>query len=359
METVDYSGWKPDDLLTALERAGRHPAPALLEACLRRGAALVPGLLALLAADHDETWTDDDPRWYGCIHAGLILIERREEAALPVFETIYRDPEREEFLGDWFSIRLPLYGPALVPHFSRIAGDEQANEWSRISAVSVLNDTGRLDEAAREPVIAFLRTQLPPLRDDGTLLLPDPSLTTEEAIAYWTWVVSGLADLRDEASREQALALFDAGLVDESVLGDRETYLDILAGREEFPAHESITLQEFYARTLSADEAAPLPEDESDEMIRMMEQIQQKTGWGEAEMEAFVAQLSRHVDEEGNLYEEDVLRELDRRLASAPQRRIGRNERVTIRDPRTGRTETLKYKHAIQKLEQGWELVHG
>ncbi|MGI9175426.1 MAG: hypothetical protein ACR2GR_08940 [Rhodothermales bacterium] len=38
-------------------------------------------------------------------------------------------------------------------------------------------------------------------------------------------------------------------------------------------------------------------------------------------------------------------------------RKIGRNERVTIRHPETGAEETLKFKHAERKLNQGWSLV--
>src|SRR5690606_37104348 len=37
--------------------------------------------------------------------------------------------------------------------------------------------------------------------------------------------------------------------------------------------------------------------------------------------------------------------------------KIGRNERVTIQNPATGQTQTLKYKHAERKLEEGWVLI--
>lgn len=38
-------------------------------------------------------------------------------------------------------------------------------------------------------------------------------------------------------------------------------------------------------------------------------------------------------------------------------RKIGRNEKVTIKDPKTGKEESLKYKNALSKLEDGWQLV--
>ena len=37
--------------------------------------------------------------------------------------------------------------------------------------------------------------------------------------------------------------------------------------------------------------------------------------------------------------------------------KIGRNDRVTIQNPSTGATETLKYKHAEKKIQRGWTLV--
>lgn len=53
-------------------------------------------------------------------------------------------------------------------------------------------------------------------------------------------------------------------------------------------------------------------------------------------------------------------RERDPSVKSQPvvvENKIGRNETVTIQNPSTGATETLKYKHAIKKLERGWTLV--
>ncbi len=37
--------------------------------------------------------------------------------------------------------------------------------------------------------------------------------------------------------------------------------------------------------------------------------------------------------------------------------KIGRNDRVTIQNPSTGQTQTLKYKHAERKLDEGWILL--
>ncbi len=73
-----YTSASPEHLLEALEQAGRTPNSALLEACLDRREALIPGLLKVLEAGigqgYDEEWDEDDPRWYREVHAGLFLI---------------------------------------------------------------------------------------------------------------------------------------------------------------------------------------------------------------------------------------------------------------------------------------------
>ncbi|MEX0746999.1 MAG: preprotein translocase subunit SecA, partial [Rhodothermales bacterium] len=37
--------------------------------------------------------------------------------------------------------------------------------------------------------------------------------------------------------------------------------------------------------------------------------------------------------------------------------KIGRNDKVTIQNPATGQTQTLKYKQAQRKIEEGWVLI--
>ncbi len=39
------------------------------------------------------------------------------------------------------------------------------------------------------------------------------------------------------------------------------------------------------------------------------------------------------------------------------ERKVGRNEKVTIRDPESGEEQTLKYKQAEAMLAQGWKIV--
>ena len=55
-------------------------------------------------------------------------------------------------------------------------------------------------------------------------------------------------------------------------------------------------------------------------------------------------------------------RERDPSAESTPEpvvveRQIGRNEMVVVLDPSTGRQESMKYKHAQKKIEEGWSLI--
>jgi hypothetical protein len=45
------------------------------------------------------------------------------------------------------------------------------------------------------------------------------------------------------------------------------------------------------------------------------------------------------------------------RLPTSVEKEPGRNDHVTIMNPSTGEEETLKYKHALSKLNSGWMLV--
>jgi hypothetical protein len=55
-------------------------------------------------------------------------------------------------------------------------------------------------------------------------------------------------------------------------------------------------------------------------------------------------------------------RERDPSAESTPEpvvveKQIGRNEMVVVLDPSTGRQESMKYKHAQKKIEEGWTLI--
>ena len=129
-----YTSASPEHLLEALEQAGRTPDRALLEACLDRREALIPGLLKVLEAGieqgDDEAWDKDDPRWYREVHAGLFLIAFREEKALPLFADVFRDEERDTLL-EWFERAFVHYGPPAVDMLIDLLKDRNAYLWGR------------------------------------------------------------------------------------------------------------------------------------------------------------------------------------------------------------------------------------
>jgi hypothetical protein len=121
---ADYHSLSADELLAALETAGRGPEPDLIRACLERREELTPGLLDMLAEGADPDWDGEDPRVFRDVHAGLLLCAFREPAALPVFDQVFRDPDRESLL-EWFDQELPAaYGPAAVPMLMDLMNDK-------------------------------------------------------------------------------------------------------------------------------------------------------------------------------------------------------------------------------------------
>ena len=217
---VDYRSLSADELLTVLEQAGRTPDLDLIRACLERQEELTPGLLEMLAEGGDEDWEPGDPRWYREVHAGLLLIAFREPAALPIFAEIFRDEERENLI-EWFSTKLPAYGPAATQMVIDLLNDDSAYEFARIVSTEMLAAIALHHSGERERILEVLRAQLPPLGEDGTLALP-PGVRFQE---IWTWVASALADLRDTDSQPQVMALYKRGLMDDSVMGGLEDYL--------------------------------------------------------------------------------------------------------------------------------------
>lgn len=223
---MKYENASAAELLSALEWAGRTPDLDLIRAALDRPDELTPGLLKMLAADPLETYDDleddpdDDPRIYADIHAGLLLIAYREEQALPIFAEIFRNEEREH-LVEWFGTELHHYGPAAVPTLLELAQDKETYEFGRASAPELLAEIGRQHPETRDTIVAGLRALLPPLQADGSLDLP-PDAGYDE---IWSWAAFALTTLQDRESQPQIVALYEANLIDEFVMGDRDSYL--------------------------------------------------------------------------------------------------------------------------------------
>ncbi len=233
---IDYTACPPEHLLDALENAGRTPERALLQACLDRQDELTPGLLKMLQEGveqgDDEGWDDDDPRWYRDIHAGLLLLAFREEKALPIFIEAFGDEMRENLL-EWVDTSFQHYGPPAVEPLIALLRDRKAFSWGRIRAAGWLADIARLHPETRARVVEALRARLPRLDEEGRFVIP-PAYD-EDQVELWTFVAFDLAELKDTASQPQVLALYDAELIDEMVMGGADDYLEMFSEDRRLP----------------------------------------------------------------------------------------------------------------------------
>ncbi len=225
-----YADASNAELLDALERAGRYPDPALINACLERPGELTPGLLDLLQEDvetRNPPWKQGDPRWYRMIHAGLLLIHFREEAALPLVVEEYRRSDADAF-NEWFTNKLRLYGPPAVPPLTDLLHDENAYVWGRIEAVGELAHIAWAHPEVRDRAVQALRDALPPVDEGGTPDVPDD---VGDRPILWAEVACGLGRLQDEPSRPQIEALFAHDLMDTMLFGDVDAYRRLLQGK--------------------------------------------------------------------------------------------------------------------------------
>ena len=217
-----------DELIQTIEQAGRTPDLDLVRRWLQHTAALRPYLLQALAADsweEDELPDEDDPRAYIEIHAGLLLIAARDEAALPLFAQIFRDRERGENLIEWFAGDLHHYGPAAITTFIDLLLDEEAYDYGRSHAARILSAIAHQHPAHKPVIVEALRQLLPPLDANG-----NPAITPDDYDEMWTWAALELSRLQDEGSRAQIEALYHNNYIDTWIIGDIHDYHESMAG---------------------------------------------------------------------------------------------------------------------------------
>lgn len=236
-----YTEQSNDALLQALRHAGRYPDLDLIEACVERGEALVPDLVDMLTSpDAEDLWFRSDPRWFQRPHAGYLLIEMGAPEAYPVFETILRDPEDQDFL-EWFDKALHALGLPFVPHLFNVVQDASAPWYGVALSVSALRQLAdEHPDEIRTDVLDVLRGLLPEMNEDGRLDVEGQ--VPYEDVERWTSVVLALAELHDEASREHIEQLYAADLVDEDMIGDVDAYRSILRG-DEPPINDTFNLR--------------------------------------------------------------------------------------------------------------------
>lgn len=206
--SVDYKLLTAEKLVRRLDFAGRALHPDLIQAIFDREAETRPLLRRLFAESYQDKWrSEDDPRWIRFIHAGKLLLAWKDEAAIPIFADFYLDDDKA-WACEWFEEDPADFGPAAVPEFGRVVQAYTGVDWhyGRALMANILVQIALRHPETRDEIVSILRSVLPP--PDRIL-----SLDSESRDENWTIVIGELAMLKDEASKEQIIALFDAGLL--------------------------------------------------------------------------------------------------------------------------------------------------
>lgn len=217
-----YQNLSNPELLEQVDRAGRTLPTELIQTLLARRIELRNDIIARFAESLDDNWEDDDPRWYRAVHYGFLLIAYRERKALPIFATIYSKTDSYDALLEWFEAQPAYFGPPAVPVFQEVLKSRTDLEWhyGRGLSIAILKTIAIRFPETRSDIVAFLRSFLPPLDANGRVVLSDE----EEIDELWGSIIDALADLRDQESMPQVLAMFEADLIDPVDI-DRKTYL--------------------------------------------------------------------------------------------------------------------------------------
>ena len=220
---MKFNDLTAQELIKKLSFAGREPHPDLINAICERREETEPLLLAMFHESFDDDWpSGDDPRWYRFIHAGKFLLAWQNVEALPGFVRLYSSDDRGLLdVCEWFEEDLLHFGPAAIPYLKEILHTTPNNpqEWhyGKALASGTLAKIATYYPETREQVASIIRSQLPSIDTIATL-------TQDDAHEMWSNYAGELAELADEGSREQILALLDADFLYDDFI-EREQYL--------------------------------------------------------------------------------------------------------------------------------------
>ena len=220
---MKYDDFSAKRLVDELGKAGEVVHPDLINAIWARREETEPLLLNMFHESIDDAWpTGDDPRWQRIVHAGKFLLAWQNGAALPGFVRLYSsDDDGLLEVCEWFEEDLLHYGPAAIPYLKEVfqTTSNKPQEWhyGKALASGTLTKIATYYPETREQVASIIRAQLPSIDTIATL-------TQDDAREMWGNYAGELAELADEGSREQILALFEADLLFEDFI-EREQYL--------------------------------------------------------------------------------------------------------------------------------------
>lgn len=211
----------PDEIIAQLLRVQRQPPIDALRAADAHRVELAPRLLASLAE----------------IVARPALLEEDSELQVPFFAmyllAAWREPAAHSLLLGF--LRLPgdqcldLSGDIVTEDMDRmlaqtaggdprgllsLARDESVNAWARVAAIKALALLANWGELTRAALIGHYRDLIAAAGPPRHLDDPGPVLAEFVCCAL---------DLQLVELRDELLALFDRGWIDETIVGDRDT----------------------------------------------------------------------------------------------------------------------------------------
>jgi HEAT repeat protein len=172
--------------------------------------AHVPDLLRMVADEELHDAPQESPRIWAPVHAWRALAQLKAESAVgPLLGLLRRIDERDD---NWVSTEVPLIlgmlGQAALEPVTAYLADPAHDEWALVAAAQALGEIGTRHPESRAECVARLTAQL-------------EKHDTQSGMVN-AFLVTPLLDLEAVGSLPVMARAFDAGHVDESVVGDYE-----------------------------------------------------------------------------------------------------------------------------------------
>ena len=166
----------------------------------------IPELIRM-ATDDELNWADSDSsEVWAPVHAWRTLGQLRAEASIDPLLRLFDEQEDSDWVGEEMPKVFAMIGPAAVPALTAYLADSGHGMWSRVTAAVSLEKIASAHPSVAEECVTVITRQLERfLENDATLN---------------AFLISSLMDLKATASAPTMERAFDAGCVDETVVGD-------------------------------------------------------------------------------------------------------------------------------------------
>ena len=175
----------------------------------------IPALMEMVADQRlvrqDKTREDrDDPRFWAPVHARRALGQLRAEAAVALLVQNLLAHAFDDWVGEEVPQALGMIGPAALPMLRTALPVEARTDdpWRAIKVATALREIGVAHPETREQVVDTLYRQLRLWEHQG-----------EDLNAFLIYLLMGLRAVESAPLMQE---VYEAGAVDESILGDWE-----------------------------------------------------------------------------------------------------------------------------------------